>query len=349
MMHKGDIYFRVKAGSDKSFFGVGTCQKAEKSWFACKGINTYRQILASGKYEALDIGIQHGAGWESGMDNAARFGFINQRQQVRYAEQQRQGDLVKARKDWQVQILENKDAQGKLLGFSINQESVELNTYLADEKRLLSKMAKIINKKGLSDVLKGEYIQLKQEINRCFYHQKTQYYYDRQILATSLSNKLTRRSKHNDCDGELLHRRGKGPEGWSPLWAKIATKEKAKGVIRAMLDEDEFNTFIPFPTAAKSNPAYDPNIYWRGRVWLDQFSFAIVSLLNYGHESQAQALFYRLISNAEGLLTDAPIRENYHPETGEMQGATNFSWSAAHLLLLLSEQKLLSKSNQSHQ
>ena len=42
----------------------------------------------------------------------------------------------------------------------------------------------------------------------------------------------------------------------------------------------------------------------------------------------------KLLKNAEGLLDNQPIRENYHPETGEMQGATNFGWSAAHILLL---------------
>jgi putative isomerase len=31
------------------------------------------------------------------------------------------------------------------------------------------------------------------------------------------------------------------------------------------------------------------------------------------------------------------IRENYNPETGAVQGATNFSWSAAHLLMLYRE------------
>jgi len=37
----------------------------------------------------------------------------------------------------------------------------------------------------------------------------------------------------------------------------------------------------------------------------------------------------------EGYLdSDKPIRENYNPVTGEGLEATNFSWSAAHLLLL---------------
>jgi len=42
----------------------------------------------------------------------------------------------------------------------------------------------------------------------------------------------------------------------------------------------------------------------------------------------------KLLKSAEGLAGDGPIRENYNPETGAVQGATNFSWSAAHLYML---------------
>jgi len=49
---------------------------------------------------------------------------------------------------------------------------------------------------------------------------------------------------------------------------------------------------------------------------------------------------YKLIHNVEGVLNKGtPIRENYNPITGKGLEAENFSWSAAHyLLLLLNEQ-----------
>ena len=43
----------------------------------------------------------------------------------------------------------------------------------------------------------------------------------------------------------------------------------------------------------------------------------------------------KLWQNAEGLLKDGEIRENYHPISGKGLNAKNFSWSAAHILLLL--------------
>jgi putative isomerase len=41
--------------------------------------------------------------------------------------------------------------------------------------------------------------------------------------------------------------------------------------------------------------------------------------------------------NADGLIQDDPIRENYNPLTGKQQGAPNFSWSAAHLYMLYND------------
>ena len=101
-----------------------------------------------------------------------------------------------------------------------------------------------------------------------------------------------------------------------------------------MLDPNEFNSLVPLGTAAMTNPAYDPNIYWRGRVWLDQFYFGVTGLANYGYKADANALVDKLLKNADGLVGDKPIRENYNPETGAMQGASNFSWSAAHVYML---------------
>ena len=47
----------------------------------------------------------------------------------------------------------------------------------------------------------------------------------------------------------------------------------------------------------------------------------------------------KLWQNADGLLTNKEIRENYHPITGKGLNAKNFSWSAAHILMLLQRRK----------
>ncbi|MGB0834589.1 MAG: alpha-glucosidase [Psychrobium sp.] len=323
---QGELTFKVNYGAGKTPDFVSNCKKGDKQWLSCHSMATYNQVLNDGSYQQLDIGAQHGAGWESGMDNAARFGFINQQQLKRYADKHYQGDLKQANADWQVRFFENRDSENQLVSFTIDQESVELNSYLAAEKQLLAQMAGVVGDSAKEKKYSVASKQLAKRINQCFFDDKTGFYYDRKITAKQVNN--------NSCPGTLLTKRGRGPEGWSPLWSKIATPEQALRVIQVMLDENEFNTLIPFGTASKTNPAYHPDIYWRGRVWLDQLYFGLVALDNYGFKNEAKKLLKRVVKNAEGLNAQGAIRENYNPESGVVQGATNFSWSAAHLYML---------------
>lgn len=325
---KEELLFSVKLSGKLGEESVTElCDSKGDNWYACKGIDLYNQVIEKANYVKLDIPVQHGAGWESGMDNAARFGFINEEQLKAYADKHYDGDLTKANKDWQVSIFENRDRAGALLGYSIDQESVELNSYLVQEKKLLAKMASLLGRNKAADKLFKEAEILTALVEQCFYDQETGFYYDRQLDAKSTE----------DCSGNLLVHRGRGPEGWAPLFTGIAPKEKAKRVINVMMNSREFNSLIPFPTASLANPAYHPDIYWRGRVWLDQFYFAWASLKRYGFKKEADIAFSALLNKAQGLKGDSPIRENYHPESAVMQGATNFSWSAAHLLMMFRE------------
>lgn len=338
----GQISFKVQYAKQQlqeaKIPGLSQCTALKDQWVQCHGMALYEAVLANGHYQALDIEAQHAAGWESGMDNAARFGFITEPQLTQYANQHSGGDIHRARQDWQVRFFANTDSQGQLLGFSINQESVELNSYLAREKQILADMASELGKAAQAKQLRQQASMLAHRVNQCFFDPQSGFYYDRQITgqkAKPQKDKILSSKKH--CDGKLLIARGRGPEGWSPLWANIADKDKAAKVAKVMLAKDEFNTKIPLGTAALSNPAYHADIYWRGRVWLDQLYFGIVALKNYGFEQQAKQLTHKLYKNAEGLSGDGAIRENYNPETGKVQGATNFSWSAAHLYMLYRE------------
>jgi len=275
--------------------------------------------LHKGDTNQLRQAVQQAAGYESGMDNAARFGFIEPSALQRYADRTYGGDLAAASLDWQVNVVENRDSQGKLVGYSLDQESVDLNAFLYREKLILADIAKELGEQSAARTWNAQAVQLRGLINRSFFDASSGFYYDRQL------------------GGKLLTMRGRGPEGWTALWAGAAEQQQADAVIAKMLDPAEFATPVPMPTAAVSNPSYAPDIYWRGRVWLDQLYFGAAALRRYGHGAEADAMSARFTAGAEGLMGDAPIRENYNPVSGHMQGATNFSWSAAHLLMLARE------------
>ncbi|HAN78707.1 MAG TPA: glycoside hydrolase, partial [Bacteroidales bacterium] len=56
------------------------------------------------------------------------------------------------------------------------------------------------------------------------------------------------------------------PEGWTPLFCQVSEKKQAKQVAQLLNDSTYFNTYVPFPTVAKSNPNFSTG-YWRGTVW----------------------------------------------------------------------------------
>ena len=125
--------------------------------------------------------------------------------------------------------------------------------------------------------------------------------------------------------------------GWTPLFTGVATEEQAKRIKDVMMSEAVFNTLVPLPTASADNSKFNPvNGYWRGPVWIDQFYFGYIGLINYGYKKEANYLLQKLLKNGEGITDPGEeLREYYNPITGEAGGARNFGWTAAHLLLMM--------------
>ena len=212
-------------------------------------------------------------------------------------------------------ILKNKNG-----AYSLDQESVDLNAYLYAEKIYLSRLGAALNNSTLEKNYFEEARTLKKAIQNQFYDPETGWFYDTDLSGENFIKVM-------------------GCEGWIPLWANVATEEQANRVQQNMMDESKFNTMMPLQTLSADHPKFKPNRgYWRGPNWLDQSYFGVKGLYNYGFKTEAHVLATKLVYNAEGLIEKGPsIRENYQPITGAGLEAQNFSWSAAHYLLLLME------------
>jgi len=238
------------------------------------------------EYGSTD-GTLTAAKWESGMDNGVRFD--------------------KSR------LLKNSDS-----AWSLDQESVDLNSYLYAEKVFLSKIAKELNKDPVSGDYEREAAELKKKIREQFYDNETGWFYDTSIDGKKFITVI-------------------GCEGWIPLWAEAATSRQADKIREKMIDPSHFNGRVPLQTLSADNPEFDPeNGYWRGPVWLDQAYFGIMGLESYGFNKDADMITARLIHNAGGVSEKGKsLRENYDPVSGKGLNARNFSWTAAHFMLLL--------------
>ena len=222
-------------------------------------------------------GTRIAAAWESGMDNAIRF------------------DDAK--------MLKNAED-----AWSLDQESVDLNAYLALECKLLKKFAKVLN-------VPFDGPDYSQQVTDYFFNPETNFFGDKKLEGRKFISDL-------------------GCEGYIPLWTKIATKEQVEKMLPTLTDTTKFSTYIPFPTAAADNPKCNSDGYWRGPIWLDQTYFAIRGLRNYGYKDIADKYTLQVFDRLEGLTGDAPIHENYGTHTGKRLQAPHFSWSSSHLLMM---------------
>ena len=230
------------------------------------------------EYGATD-GTLEAAAWESGMDNAIRF------------------DDTK--------MLKNENHND---AWSMDQESVDLNAYLALENRYLQKFATLIG-------AEFNYENHAERVKDYFFDEENNFFFDKKISDGSFITEF-------------------GCEAYTPLWTQIASNNQVEKMMGTLRDENKFSTYIPFPTVAADNPKYNPKGYWRGPIWLDQTYFAIKGLRNYGYTSMADEYTIQVFERLEGLINEAPIHENYGTHTGERLKAPHFSWSAAHLLMM---------------
>ncbi len=204
--------------------------------------------------------------------------------------------------------------------YSIDQESIDLNAYLYAEKLYLAKLASVLGKNDDSQQFTKDAEDLKSKIQSQFYDENDGWFYD-----TSL-------------DGKTFIK-GEGSEGWTALWANAATQEQAKAVRNKMMNPQKFYTKVPFQTMSADHEKFNPlKGYWRGPNWLDQAYFGVKSLRNYGFNDDADKATIQILEGANGVLGKGKsIRENYHPITGKGLNAHNFSWSAAHIIMLLQQ------------
>jgi putative isomerase len=167
------------------------------------------------------------------------------------------------------------------VGYSVNQESVDLNCFLVNEKKHLEKMYLLKNDFAQAKLMNEEAKILSDFICQYMFDADSGYFYDIDIDTK-----------------KPLTERGKGPEGWIPLWANIAEYHQALAVKETLMDDQQFNANVPFTTAPINNSRFVENGFWNGPVCLTSAWFGIVGLSNYNYDVEAKLLCSKLLLNA---------------------------------------------------
>jgi hypothetical protein len=127
-----------------------------------------------------------------------------------------------------------------------------------------------------------------------------------------------------------------GPNLAGPLYASIPDQDRVKLVLNT-LENDGFGlsdeNITPIPSYDVHGYGFSEERYWRGPVWINIDWFLMKGLGTYGYEEHAERLRRTIIE----LCRREGFHEYFDPITGDGLGSILFSWSAALLLDVLTD------------
>jgi tetratricopeptide (TPR) repeat protein len=213
--------------------------------------------------------------------------------------------------------MDNQWSRAGLLN-SFQDEGVDLACELVRECRAMSVIASYLGKPDDAQAYADHAERLKRLINDVFWDETDGFYYDR-----------------NEKTGERV--RVKSIAGFFPLWAGVATPERAGRLVREHLtNPNEFWLKYPIATYAKTEPDYyqgsrkslisnGNECNWRGSAWMPMNYIVFHGLMRYGFSSVAHELALR--SYRMALEENPNTREWFNAETGAGEGHVFWGFS----------------------
>ena len=197
-------------------------------------------------------------------------------------------------------------------------ESPDVNAFLVMDARSLAKMADELGLAGEARSWREMADSLARRIIDMLYFPDEAMFYD------------VKTGTHEKLSGV------KSPNMFLPLWAGVPMKkDQVKAIVeRHMLNPKEFYRELPFPSLSYDNPKYDPEGYWRGRIWPHVAYWMIQTLWRQGYEKEAEESAARLMKMFEGSPW---LHENYESASGGGIGQPDYNWGCATAIELLLE------------
>jgi len=198
---------------------------------------------------------------------------------------------------------------------------IGLNSLLALDAEVLAQMALRLNQNEEAHRLS----------ERCEQH--------KQRIATHLWDDERGVFANRLLTGEFVQ--SLAPTSFYPLAAGIGDEQQRRSLIDNYLNNDKkFAGTYCLPSCTRDDPAYNDNVYWRGRIWAPLNYWVYLGLTRTGENKCAMELAESSLTLFEKSWQQRLCGENYNADTGEVldQADTDgfYSWGALLPLIKLS-------------
>ena len=192
---------------------------------------------------------------------------------------------------------------------------IDLNCWMVLYYRSLRDMAAKLGFASESAMWEERSAALARRIEERLWDEKDECYYDREIAhGGDFSRVLT-------------------PASFMPLFIGIAPAHRAAAMARHAKRMEP-----GWPTVSYDDPKYRPDVYWRGRTWLNVAYFALKGLKFHGFDAIADAGRETILGWVDSHKES--IHENYNSRTGSPLGAADFGWSAVFTIKFIDDWNL---------
>ena len=119
----------------------------------------------------------------------------------------------------------------------------------------------------------------------------------------------------------------------TPLYSGAISKERAKVLVSQLTNDLEYWTRFPVPSVPLTSQHFNHLKYWQGPTWLNTNWILIDGLRQYGYTKEAKHIEQQSLK----LVEEHGFNEYFSPIDGTPSGASNFSWTAAMVIDLISQ------------
>jgi hypothetical protein len=266
--------------------------------------------------------------WESGSDNSPRWDEALARITLEALPEYRRVDIKYVEKeqrptqtdyDYYISLLlqlKNKGYDDERIypahPFKVKDKTFSAILYLADQRLLY--MARVLKKDTTEIVQWME--RFEKHLFKFCWDEKTGLFYDYDLMGQKQIKVKTAAAV-------------------MPMVTGLLSPKQAQQIVK-LLDQEDFcgQNACPYqvlPSVGIHEKTFQPNLYWRGPVWLNMNWFMWRALRSYGFHQKALDLADNLLR----LVDHHGFYEFYSPMTGKGLGAQNFSWSAAVIIEII--------------